>query len=127
MFEITSIYAGLMGLFIVGASFRVSQHRIRLRISRGDGGDKALGRAIRRQGNMIEYVPISLILIAMVEAQSAPSWVVHGAGLILLVSRAAHYFGMGRAGALAIRQFGMLLCYVLIAVLSLGVLGHALF
>lgn len=64
---LTAIVAELLALMLVGVSIRVTVLRARTKIEFADGGNQALQRAIRVQGNFIEYVPMALALMAAVE------------------------------------------------------------
>ena len=48
-------------------------HRNRHKIGIGDGGDKALARKIRVHGNFVEYVPLGLLLMALLLGWAASS------------------------------------------------------
>ncbi|WP_421703510.1 MAPEG family protein [Aliiroseovarius sp.] len=127
MFQITAIYAGLAALLFTWLSFRISLIRLRVRVSYGDGKDRVLGRAIRMQGNSAEYLPLGLILVGLAEALHAPSGVVHLLGLMLLGGRAAYLIGYGRERQiLLLRQLGMVLTYLQLALGGVAVLLHAL-
>ncbi|EFA82713.1 hypothetical protein PPL_04408 [Heterostelium album PN500] len=88
---ITTIFAGALGVIYTGLALNVVKYRRGLQISIGDGshnlikeiakkkdGDevdvrkynKLLG-AVRAHANFIEYVPIQLILAALLELQGA--------------------------------------------------------
>ncbi|MEO0679422.1 MAG: MAPEG family protein, partial [Pseudomonadota bacterium] len=43
-------------------------------VSLGDGGDLRLQRRTRAQGNLVEYAPLFLILLALAEMQGAAGW-----------------------------------------------------
>ena len=75
---ITTIFTGLLALMLVGVSIRVSVLRARKKIDFFDGGDKELGRAIRVQGNFVEYVPMALVLSRIIHAWGLYSGVVNG-------------------------------------------------
>ncbi|WP_439103538.1 MAPEG family protein [Celeribacter marinus] len=127
MFHITAIYAGLVGLFYTYVSLNVSLGRNKLKVSVGDGGSDEMSKRIRAHGNFAEYAPITLILIAMTEAQGAPASVIHGAGLVLLATRAANFIGMTTSTGYRLRYYGAILTYLLLLILSVAVLGHAVF
>ena len=123
----TALYAGLMGLWILYLGFAVIRLRRRHDVSTGDGGVKPLELAIRAHGNACEYVPIALILMGLAESMGAPTWVLHGLGVMLVAGRLLHggYFLAG-ARRLNVRVAGMLLTIGMIGTLSLGVIFHAL-
>lgn len=63
------------------------------KIAFGDGGEARLARAIRVQANFIEYAPLTLLLLMLVEMQGAPIWAIHVLGTAFIASRAAHFWG----------------------------------
>ena len=83
----------------------------------GDSADETLRRRIRAQGNFIEYVPLGVISLGLVEAHAAPAWVVVATGATLAVGRLLHAIGMLR-GSAPTRGFGMLLTYMALVVAS---------
>jgi len=105
---ITAIFAALLALMLVATSVRVTVLRARKKIDLFDGGDPELGRALRAQGNFIEYVPMALALMALVEWMGVPAWLVYVLGIALVTGRIAHAWGLytntfpGRAGGATI-------------------------
>ena len=96
MLAISPIYAGLLALLIIWLSVRVSIVRRQKKVSTGDGGEKALFKAIRVHSNSIENIPVAIILLVLLELQGAPGWAVHFAGAPFLVARLLHDYGLGR-------------------------------
>ena len=96
MLTISPIYAGLLGLLIVWLSVGVSTVRRQKKVSTGDGGEKALFKAIRVHSNAIENIPIAVILLVLLELQGAPGWALHFAGATFLAGRLLHAYGLGR-------------------------------
>ena len=92
--HITALYAGLLGLLSLYLSFQAGSLRGRLKVSIGDGGHQELLLAMRRHANFIEYVPLALILIGLLEMNSVPVLAIHVLGLALLVTRTCHAFGL---------------------------------
>ena len=92
--SITALYAGVLGIVLVAISARVSMLRGKFKVMFGDGGQEDSTRAIRAQGNFIEYVPLALLLIGMVEWAGMRPWVVHTLAGALLASRLIHYWGI---------------------------------
>ena len=90
----TALYAGLMGLMLVPISAWVSYKRGKTNIWFFDGGNESLGRAIRVQGNFIEYVPMALLLIGIVEWSGGASWIVDALGIALVAARLIHAWGL---------------------------------
>ena len=124
---VTPVYAGLLGLLLVWLSANVIRHRLRARVSVGDGDDRALYKAMRVQANFAEYAPMGLILLALAELQGAPGWVVHLLGAMLVLGRVLQAWGYGAAPQVVwARQGGMMLTFTMLAVAALACLAHAL-
>ena len=126
MLPITALYTGLTGLAFAALSLYVSLRRKDLKLSKGDGGDRDTQTRIRQHANFIEYAPITLLLIAMAEAQGAPALVLHSAGIALLATRLGHFIGYGHPRGYRVRLASMTVCYLLLFALGLGLTGHAL-
>jgi uncharacterized protein len=94
MLIVTSLIASVLTILFVKLSFAVIALRRKNRVALGTGGQEELERAIRAQGNFAEYVPISLILIAALELNGAPWWLVAAPGLTLIIGRVIHAKGI---------------------------------
>lgn len=120
---IVSLYASLLALFFVAMSVRTLRMRRRLRIAIGDAGNEAMLRAMRAHSNFAEYVPISLILIFLVEQSGAGHLFVHALGLSVLVGRVSHAVGVSRMNEqFAYRVVGMTLTLAPLVVASIRLL-----
>jgi len=71
-------------------SIRVVFARTRLRVPFGDGGQDELARRIRAHGNLIEYLPLAIILMGSLEILGERPMVMHAAMALLLAARIAH-------------------------------------
>lgn len=91
---ITALYAGLLGLVSIGVSFLAGSLRGKLGVSVGDGGNKDLLLAMRRHANFVEYVPLALLLIALLELNGVATRNIHILGAALVIARLAHSFGL---------------------------------
>ena len=94
MLIITSIIASILTLIFVRLSFAVIGLRRKNKVGLGSGGHEDLERAIRAQGNFAEYVPFGIILIACLELNGAPWWLVSLLGLSLIIGRLLHVKGI---------------------------------
>jgi uncharacterized protein len=90
----TAFYAALLALLYLGLSGWVMAGRLQGNVLHGDGGSSDLQKRIRSQANFGEYVPIALILIALLEGRGAGHGTVQGLLLALLVGRVLHPVGM---------------------------------
>ena len=117
---VTGLYAGVLALFMVALALRVIRNRVRAKVGLFDGGDEGLGRAMRVHGNFIEYVPMALILMALVEINGAPAWALHAWGGGIIVSRLFHAYGLTTSSSRSLgRTLGMVLVWAVIISLSL--------
>ncbi|MEE9389031.1 MAG: MAPEG family protein [Paracoccaceae bacterium] len=96
MSVVSPIYGGLLALLTIYLSVRVSLARREHKISVGDGDNPALIKAIRTHANSIEYIPLGIILLILLELQNGEPWLVHLSGLALLFGRVLHAYGLGR-------------------------------
>lgn len=118
---ITAFYAGILGLLLIVLSYRVVRRRLKFKVGVGTGNNADLERAIRVQGNFVEYVPFVLLLLALFEAGGGPAWAVHAAGILLVAARLAHAAGLTTsAGRTPGRFAGTLVTWLLIAALSIA-------
>ena len=119
---ITSIYASLSALLIVRLTLSVIKLRRKNRIIVGDGENEELQLAIRTHGNAVEYIPIALLLLLMLELNGAPKILIHLLGATLLIGRIIHAIGVP-AKNLRKRILGMqITIYLLIALAILNML-----
>lgn len=124
---IAGLYAGLAALFLIFLSWRVIGLRRSRKVSVGHQGDADLERAMRVQSNFVEYAPLALLLLYLVEAGGAPAWATHALGAGFMASRFVHFVGFRSAEAPGIwRMFGMLGTFVLLAVLAVVAIAQAL-
>ncbi len=94
MLIITSIIAAILCSMLVWLSFAVIKLRRSNKIGLGSGGHETLERAIRAQGNFAEYAPFAIILIACLELNGAPWWLVATPGAIFIIGRWIHALGI---------------------------------
>lgn len=124
---VTSLYAGLLALLVVGLALRVAMQRRRGRIALGDGDDPVLRRAIRGHGNAVETIPLGLILLGLSELAGAPVWALHLYGLVFAAGRAMHAWHFSVRGApMFLRVAGMLMTLAPMIVAAAGLLGYGL-
>ncbi len=128
MLVITAIIASILTLLFVKLSFAVIALRRKHRVSLGSGGHEDLERAIRAQGNFAEYVPIGILLIACLELNRAPWWLVVIPGVALILGRLIHAQGINSPPTnLAKRILGMKLTFITLIGLALFNLGWAIY
>lgn len=94
---ITSLYASLLAALLLVLSFRTIGARREGRVEIGDGGNKELLRRMRVHANFAEYVPITLVLMALAESQKLGAIWLHGIGALLLAGRLVHAYGLSQS------------------------------
>lgn len=117
---ITSLFAGGFALALVALSVMVTARRVKTTILLGDG-EELLSRRIRAQANFVEYVPMGVILVALMELQGAPAVATVSLGATLAIGRLVHAVGMYRDAPI-LRGLGIMATYGALAALGLGVL-----
>lgn len=124
---ISTLYASLLGLLFLALSVHVVRGRGAFRVNLGDGGHAVLNRRIRAHANFVEYVPILLILLGLLEASGLPAWSLHAFGATLLVSRLLHGIALGWTERwIPGRFYGTLLSFILLLTMALAGLYTAL-
>ena len=114
---ILPIYAAIFAIFFIVLSIRTIRQRRNLKIGLGDAGNKDMQRAMRVHANFAEYVPLSLLMIYLVEQSGVYAWFVHALCMGLLIGRMSHAYGVSQQREnFAFRVTGMTLTFtVLIA------------
>ncbi len=116
-----SIYAALFMGLIIWLSFKVINIRHDERISLGDGGNADLKNAIAAHQNAIEYIPMGVLLLLMLELSNQSIWLIHLSAILLLIGRLIHARAM-LTDSIPLRVRGMqltILSLILLIVLNL--------
>ena len=128
MLLITSIIASVLTIIFIKLSFAVIGLRRKNKVGLGNGGHEDLERAIRAQGNFAEYVPFGIILIACLELNGAPWWLVVLPGITLIIGRLIHAVGINIPPPdFSKRVLGMMLTFGTLITLVVLNLGWALY
>lgn len=104
---VTTLFVAINALLLIGLALLVVHQRIQNKVALGGGGVEPLERAIRAHGNLAEYAPLALILLALMELNGLPAWKLLALGGLLTVARFSHVHGMLRAAS-PTRGFGAL-------------------
>jgi uncharacterized membrane protein YecN with MAPEG domain len=123
---LTAFYAAVFALLYVGLSSWVVAGRLSADVLHGDGGNETLEKRIRAQGNFGEYVPLALLLIALLEAAGGGTTLVRSLLIVLLIARVLHPFGMfapkNSPRQFACRGGGILATFAVIVVTAIALL-----
>jgi len=125
--EVSFKIGSLLVLTMLPLSLLVSARRARLgkdlgnlaAVAFGDGDDLILRRRIRAFGNFIEYVPVGLLMLVLLEYNGAAAGLVWLVGISLLVGRLVHAVGMLTSEHPVPRMLGMMATYVSLVVPAL--------
>lgn len=116
---ITGLAAASLALLLFFLSIRVIQGRLQFLVALGDGGEKLLRKRIRAHANFTEYVPLTLILLALAELARLHHNTLIFAAISLVAGRAIHAFGVSQPREqLWFRRIGLLLNFTSLLTLS---------
>lgn len=122
-YVVTPLYAALCGLLLLVLGVNVTRLRRRHNVLTGDGGNADLARAMRVQANFVEYVPLTLLLLFMLELSRQPFWLLHLLGAALFIGRVLHAWGYLQTPRLSFgRALGIVLTWAVLGVTSLWLL-----
>ena len=119
------VCAGLLGLLAVALTVRIGLLRGRKRISLGDGGDAEMQAAVRAHGNLMEFAPLSLLmiymasdfygfrLVAILSVVLLAARLLHAGGMLGLIPRGRLLGALGSTAVLGIAS-------ILLAIAGLG-------
>lgn len=114
---ITTTYASILALMMVALAVWVTLGRAKTKIMFGDGGDEGMIKRTRAFGNFVEFIPMGIIVMMVVENASGMSVALHIMGVALIVGRILHTAGMNPANPLTVgRGVGAILTYAAIGV-----------
>lgn len=119
---ITMTIAGAAAILNAWLGIRCSLRRRGAGISVGDGGDAIMTARMRAHANFIEYTPIILILIGLIELAEGTSMLLWAVGVVYILARVLHAIGM--EGPLKLRVVGIVVTYL--ALIGLGLWAAAI-
>jgi len=128
MLLVTSVVASVLTILFVRPSFAVISLTKKNQVGLGNGDHEELERAIRAHGNFAEYVPIGIVLIACLELNTAPWWLVAMPGITLITGRLIHAVGINTPPPdFSKRVLGMMLTFGTLSSLAVLNLGWVLY
>lgn len=118
--KITGLYAALLALLVVVLAVRVVMYRRTARVGLGDGNNQDLLKRIRVHANAVEYVPLYLLLMLILELNQTAPILLHTFGIVLIVARLVHAWGVSRhSGVTAGRAVGAALTVLMMVLMAL--------
>ncbi len=119
--KITLLFAALHALLMLALAARVAFHRHSQKVGLGDGGDKRLMRKIRVHANFVEYVPLALLLLALLELSGLSAIWLWSLGGALLFARVLHVIGLSQRSGYSFGRFwGTLLTWGVLAAMAIA-------
>ncbi len=91
---VTPLYAALLTGWFLVLTLVVIRHRQEGSVSLGDGGNPVVQRVIRGHANFTEYVPLALIMLAILELDHISAYILHALGIALLLGRILHGYAL---------------------------------
>lgn len=119
---ITLLTAAISGLINLWLAMRCGKARMSSEVLIGDGGDDTLIKRMRAQANFIEYTPLVLIMMGLVEYNVGSEiwlWVI---AAIYVIGRILHPLGMEKANHNIERGIGTMFSMLSTLVLSISAL-----
>ena len=119
---ITLTIAGAAAIVNIWLAVRIVMVRLKAKVLIGDGGNALLTARMRAQSNYMEYTPLVLILIGLIElAKGTQTWL-WAAGILYILGRIVHPFGMDKQTPHPLRGVGILTTWIVL----IGLAGYAL-
>ena len=115
---VTLTIAAACAVINIWLAVRLVRGRLRDKILTGDGGDPAMVAGMRAHANFIEYAPIVLILMGLVELARGPQVALWVIGVVFVLARIAHPLGMARQTSNSLRAGGALGTWVVTLLLA---------
>ena len=94
MASVTALTAAILAVFYMFLTLRVGLYRAKVGVSLGDGEDGTLLRRMRAHGNFMEYAPLFLILLGLLESMSTGTPVLLAFAGLFILARLFHFIGM---------------------------------
>ena len=119
---ITLTIAGAAAIVNIWLAIRIVTLRVKAKVLIGDGGNPLLVARMRAQLNYAEYTPLVLILMGLIElARGTQTWL-WAAGILYILGRILHPFGMDKQTPHPLRAVGILTTWIVM----IGLAGYAL-
>lgn len=118
---VTAVFAAFTALLMLFLAWRVTTFRRKHNAGLGDGGgDRDFQVAIRAHANLVEYAPITLIMLAVGELNGVSSGQIYGVGMLFIIGRLLHAWGFikRRGGASLPRFLGVLFTWLSMLILA---------
>jgi len=124
-YPLTLLTTSLLALIYLFLCINVVRYRRKAGVAIGVS-DASLEQAFRAQANFAEYVPLALILFALLENAGASNFMMLGLSVILITARILHAWGISGASPLGLgRTIGA--TATVLAILIMSIMGLSIF
>ena len=111
---ITLTIAGAAAVVNIWLAVRIVMVRIKAKVLIGDGSNPLLVARMRAQLNYVEYTPFVLILMGLIELARGTSTWLWAAGIIYILGRIVHPFGLDKQAPHPLRAAGILTTWIVL-------------
>jgi uncharacterized membrane protein YecN with MAPEG domain len=115
---VTLTIAGAAALLNIWLAMRTGRLRVSEKVSIGDGGNPRLLARMRAHANFVEYTPFFLILLGLIELARGTSLWLWGIGVVYVLARIAHAFGMDAEKPGKLRLIGIAVTFIALIALA---------
>lgn len=128
LMPVTAVFAAVTAVLLLFLSVQVSRYRLKYQQGLGVNDDQGFEVAVRAHGNLVEYAPMALILMAIGELNGVNAQWIYWVGMALVGGRILHAFGMfnGNGGPHKARLVGILLTWLSILVMAVLVVWNVI-
>lgn len=116
---VTALYAAILAALMLWLAIEVIKQRRMAQVKYSDGGVDALTIARSAHSNAVDYIPITLVMMATLEYNGGSVWLLHACGIMFVVGRIMHAKGIladrlkGRIGGMKLTFLVMVALIVL--------------
>lgn len=96
LLPITGLYGAILMIFAIALSAKAGSFRGKAKISIlfGDPANMELAQRVRVHQNFLEYVPMAIIVMGILELNGGSATFLHVFGIVLVLARIAHAIGL---------------------------------
>lgn len=118
---ITGVFAAVTAILLLFLSGVVVKYRVKYRMGLGTTKDPDFEAAVRAHGNLVEYAPLTLLMLGIAELNGVASGFVYWLGMAFVLGRILHAWGMLQAQGREhkARMVGILLTWVVMLAIAL--------
>ncbi len=118
---ITSVFTAVTAILLLFLSGVVVKYRVKYRTGMGTTNDPDFEAAVRAHGNLVEYAPLTLLMLGIAELNGVASGFVYWLGMAFVLGRILHAWGMLQAqgGEHKARMVGILLTWLVMLAIAL--------